>query len=705
MKSKYYLLLLVFMLFMLQISGQEVVVVTDSTCIPLQEIEEVEVKSAKQVQKKHKLPVSVSHLSGKTIENKEISSIKGLSARVPNFFMPDYGSKLTSPVYIRGIGSRINSPSVGLYIDHVPHFEKSAFDVDFYEIERIEVLRGPQGTLFGRNTMGGIINIYTRFPMEIRKTSVTAKTGNYGYYKTTISHNQPAGEKFGVGIYGNYLVHGGYYQNEHNNTKVDEMRSYSGRLRLLYKPAKNMKLDYVASFENSKQGGYPYALYNDSLQTAPAIDYNRNSTYDRQMLTNNLFYEMEKGKFVFTSNTSHQYLSGNQDIDQDFTPATLLFVQQDEQQHTFSEEIILKTAEKNSMYQWMVGGFGFYQLFNKQVHVDYGEDGIATFGLPFPMEKMKYYNQNNAGLAAFHQSTLCFFDDKLAVTGGIRLDYEFAKLDYQYDLDMNGNVSTRDSFVSRLEFPAFMPKIALRYSPFDQVNAYISVTSGYKSGGFNSTFERDEDRSFGPEESTNFEAGVKTNWWKKRIFASLAVFYIDWDNQQIYQPVPSGQGSMLKNAGESESKGVEVEINAIPVKNLNLFGNFGLTEAKFIDYQEDSLTDYSRNYIPYIPKYTASFGWDYRIPLKSEFLESVLLGTNCRIIGKHFWNEENDAYQDAYRIMNGKVSLQTKYFDIGLWGKNILGTEYHSFYFEAIGNQYVQIGKPRLIGVTAKVHF
>ena len=125
-------------------------------------------------------PSSVSLINQKTMEANHITSLKGVSGLVPNLFIPDYGSRLTSAVYIRGIGSRINTPAIGLYVDDIPYVDKSAFDFGFYEIERMDVLRGPQGTLYGRNTMGGLVRIYTRNPRNYEGTDIHlgANSGN-----------------------------------------------------------------------------------------------------------------------------------------------------------------------------------------------------------------------------------------------------------------------------------------------------------------------------------------------------------------------------------------------------------------------------------------------------------------------------------------------------------------------------------------------
>src|SRR6056297_1946094 len=143
-------LLILGILLVCQITAQpqKVIILTDSTEIPELSLDEVEIKASKNNQGLKKMPASVTLLSAKRISENEVRSLTDITSLTPGFFMPDYGSKLTSPVYIRGIGSRINSPSVGLYVDNVPYFEKASYDFDFFDVERIEILKGPQGTLY-----------------------------------------------------------------------------------------------------------------------------------------------------------------------------------------------------------------------------------------------------------------------------------------------------------------------------------------------------------------------------------------------------------------------------------------------------------------------------------------------------------------------------------------------------------------------------
>lgn len=194
MKNIYYILPFLFM--SNPVKGENIE--KDSLDIQHVQLNEILIQSFKQQHDLRLEPISASTISGTAIRSRNTKGIKEFSAFIPNLFMPDYGSKLTSPVYIRGIGSKINSPSVGLYVDGIPYFEKSAFDFEFTEIEKLEVLRGPQGTLYGRNTMGGIINVYTKSPLKYQGTNISLSNASYGNRDYSLSHYHKVGDNFGL---------------------------------------------------------------------------------------------------------------------------------------------------------------------------------------------------------------------------------------------------------------------------------------------------------------------------------------------------------------------------------------------------------------------------------------------------------------------------------------------------------------------------
>ncbi len=299
--------------------------------IPVEKIDtvaltEIVVQASRDQSKLKSLSSSVSVINSKQIETLGISTLTDVTSTVANLFMPDYGSKLTSPIYIRGVGSRINSPSVGLYVDHIPYFEKAAFNFDFFDISRIEVLRGPQGTQYGRNTMGGIVNILTKSPLNYQGTDVNIQAGTYGSYLLNVGHYAKSSERFAYSLSLNYRHNDGFFTNDFLNKKVDLLDSYGMRNRLIWNVTDRFSIENILSFERSIQGGYPYAVYNEATGKAEQIRYNQESGYDRDLLSDALLLKYKADNYTLTSTTSYQYLSDKQSIDQDFTVDSLYFV-------------------------------------------------------------------------------------------------------------------------------------------------------------------------------------------------------------------------------------------------------------------------------------------------------------------------------------------------------------------------------------------
>ncbi|MGE5318132.1 MAG: TonB-dependent receptor [Chloroflexota bacterium] len=678
----------------------------DSSDIKTINLNEIVVKSSRESSVMIKnLPTSISLMKSKTIEDNGISSLKDLVGYVPNFFMPDYGSRLTSPVYIRGIGSRINSPSIGLYVDNVPYFEKSSFDFEFNDIDRVEVLRGPQGTSYGRNTMGGLIKVYTKNPSETPETKLTVSGGNYGYFRADASHSTTLTEKTGIAASAFYGKSSGYFKNDYADSKVDEDNYFGGRIKLTHNASEQLKLQFTSGFEHSDQGGYPYAQINLETKEIAPINYDFYSSYKRDVLSNALVIDYTSQNLMFQSSTSHQYLKDDQNIDQDFTPKSLFFVNQNTEQNMLSQEFTLKNKPGHKI-SWVAGGFGFLQFLQDNVTVTYGPDGIIAYKLPGEASRVKNYDNVVKGAALFSEASANnLFTKGLTLTAGLRLDYEEDIQDYLYNTYTAGVQKTVDDSRGLVNYVEVLPKTSLSYNINNHITAYSTVAKGYKSGGFNTTFERPEDRSFKPEFSWNYEAGIKTIFLNKALTTNLSAFYIDWKDQQIYQPVPSGQGSMLKNAGRSVSKGVEIELVARPCNNFSLYTSYGFTEAKFAEYQRSAEISFNGNHIPYAPENTLQIGADASLNVNMLGVEKITLFANYQGQGKIYWNEENTASQDYYSLVNGKVSFFAGNFRFDLWAKNLLNQDYQSFYFSSLGKSFVQVGKPAQFGANLSFKF
>lgn len=697
MKKSYYIILVFFTGFLSDVLAQGPVNSADSALKKLIELSEIVIKASKDNVTYKSIPASVSVISSEKLSENEIRTLSDISAMAPNFYMPEYGSKLTSPVYIRGIGSRINSPSVGLYVDYVPYFEKAAFNFDFFDVKRIEVLRGPQGTLFGRNTMGGIINVVTTSPMDFNGTILNLSAGNYGTYSVNAGHYDKLGNKFAYSLSMNYLHNDGFYTNIYTGNEVDKLNSYGARLRTIYELTRKITIENIAGFEVSKQGGYPYAIYNDSLKAAEKINYNQYSLYDRDLFSDALLVKYSGNNFDLTATTCFQYLADLQGIDQDFTADSLYYINQEQKQNMISQELLFKSKE-NRRYKWLFGAYAFYQAFDNEVDVDAYKSHLNY---------VKTYDHKIDGYAFFHQSALNDFIIKnLTVTAGVRIDAEKDYLNYTYDRTLNGRYAMlADTIYPALRSLEIIPRFALNYR-LSASSLYAVVARGYKTGGFNSTFERPEDLTFDPEFSWNYEVGIKTPLLNNKLYADLAFYYIDWKNQQIYQTVPSGRGSMLKNAGHSVSQGGELSLKSAPLNGYEFAMSYGYTHARFVSYIVNASLNHNGNMLPYVPRNTLSAQVSKSIKVNnSQIIDNIRFNILYRGNGEIYWDEENSERQDYYGLLDAKVSFMRKSVQFDVWARNITNTEYASFYFEALGNKYVQTGRPAQIGMNLSIKF
>ena len=184
-------------------------------------VDKVQVTAIKQGLVLRSQPVAASIVGSRAIERRHIGALKNLSQTVPNFHVPDYGSRMTSSIYVRGLGARIDQPVIGLNIDNVPVLNKDNFDTELADAERIEVLRGPQSTLYGRNTMGGVVNVYTLSPLAYQGVRLTAEYGNGDSYRFRASSYYKLSPDLGMAVTGYYTHTGGFFDNQYTGEKCD----------------------------------------------------------------------------------------------------------------------------------------------------------------------------------------------------------------------------------------------------------------------------------------------------------------------------------------------------------------------------------------------------------------------------------------------------------------------------------------------------
>lgn len=668
----------------------------DSTVFKTVGLSEVTVVEFKKT-KENLATNSVSIVDSGFVNRHELQSITELTAVVPNFYMPEYGSKQNTPVYIRGVGAKTKGSAVGFYVDGIPHFENSSFDVDMSNIASVTVFRGPQGTLYGRNAIGGIINVSTVSPLAYQGTQFKLGYGSHNDALFQFSHYNKLGSKVGYSVAGGYHYNDGFHRNMFTNKYADQVKDAYGRVALVWLLDNKWFLRVNSMLDYSNQGGYPYGKYNRLTGETEAVNYNRYSSYRRLLSTSGLNIRYAGENVSFSSQTAFQYIRDRQGIDQDFTSNDTYFVKNRLKQTMLSQEFMLK-SNNSSRYQWLWGAFAMTQHINNTVETQY-----ITKDNAFPT----HYRIPVNALAIYHQSTIKLFSG-FSFIAGLRWDYENSTLKYlreTYQLSTDGARTEVKNVNSSLHFNQITPKFALQYQDERNNNSYyFSVTRGYKAGGFNQTFQKDEETSFGPEYNWNYELGGKVHLLKDKLYAEAALYYIDWRQQQVNQTVP-GVGNVIHNAGHSSSKGFELALNSSPLKNLSIALSYGYTYAKFIEYQKSATLSYSGNMLPMVPRNTLSCSASYALyPSSTSFIDKIVLTAGLTGLGKIYWAEDNEVAQNFYALLNAKISITSGIFTWECWGKNITDTHYNTYCFKSSAD-YAQVGKPAYFGTSLLVKF
>lgn len=503
--------------------------------------EAVVVAAPKETSRLRLQPLAYSSYNAATLDNRGVNRTTDLSTLAPNLYMPAYGSKITSAVYVRGIGSRINTPAVGLYVDNVPFLDKSAYNFDFADIERIDVLRGPQGTLYGRNAMGGLIRIYTANPLTHHGTQISlGGTTRNGGRKAAFSTFLHPREGLALSLTGYYNGSHGFYRNTTTGEHADGGDAGGARIRLAHLYSDRLKIDFTAGYEYSDEGACPYfyegAIDKSGRLTSSTddpyadlrgqISANHAPRYRREMLNSGLDLTWRGNNFTISSITAYQYLRDRLHMDQDFIRPDIFTLTQSQRMHNLTEEISMKSLP-GRRWNWTTGVFAFYQNLNTDCPVDFYADGISYLnnmlsgifsGLQqshpqMPPMGLKLTGPSlgfradmftpSIGAALFHESTVKdLFTPGLSLTMGLRLDYDHrslelnsgmaAPVDYSFWMGSPYAAQKKDPVSPHIDGDLsddtwqLLPKFGLQYELGNRLgNVYATATKGYRAGGYN----------------------------------------------------------------------------------------------------------------------------------------------------------------------------------------------------------------------------
>lgn len=711
-------------------------------------LSEVTVTAIKQSADLRTQATALTVIGHEEAERNQALSVKTAADLVPNLFIPDYGSRMTSTVYVRGIGTRIDQPAVGLTVDNVPVMTKENYDIDMMDIARFEVLRGPQNTLYGRNTLGGVMNAYTLSPLSYQGTRAVVEGASHGTWRAGLSHYRLLNDGLGLSLSAQYHSTRGEFTNQHNGKRCDWERQFNARAKVEWRDQGGWYLSNVSSVSLNRQGGYPY----EWAETGE-IAYNDTCFYRRTSVTDGLTVRKDFDRYTLSSITSYQYLDDNMTLDQDFTVKDYFTLTQARREHAFTQDIIARSHSRAEGYNWLAGASGFYRRYTMDAPVTFLDYGIEQFienhvnqAIPeYPIRwdtrsfvLGSHFTSPSWGAALYHESTYRW--GQWTLQAGLRLDYEHARLNYRstahtsyttYILSTGGIFSHESIDIDERgkldkDFFDVLPNVSLTWQPWVGKNhtIYLAVSRGSKAGGFNTQmfsdvlqqrlmglmgiglqYDVDQMVGYKPEKAWNYELGGHFECWQGRVQSDLGAFFMDCrDRQLTVFPPGTTTGRMMTNAGKTHSWGAEFAMTVSPTELTRLNVSYGFTRATFKDYN-DGKVDHNGHRVPYAPMHTLFAEASHGIQVGGDSNRLLTLAANVRATGDIYWDEANTMRQPFYALLGASITWQQEHYSLQLWGRNLTGTGYKTFYFVSIQHPFLQRGHGRSIGATLRLNF
>ncbi|MEM8928484.1 MAG: TonB-dependent receptor [Bacteroidota bacterium] len=695
----------------------------------LDQLNEVVVTAAnRRLQNVQKAAASVSVANAQEVADLQIGNINELGRITSNFRTYDDGGGSFPLVSTRGITTIDETPVVGVYVDDVPLFNVSSFPSYFGDIDRIEILKGPQGTLFGRNSIGGVINIISKKPTNFTKGYVTTGYGNLNQYEVQAGVSMPiVKDKLFAKINGGLTERDGYIENTFlNNSDLLGREAYNANLNLTYVANDHWLLRFNSGYERREVNAYAFVggfgataeVIDDTVNNTPfEVAQNTNGIYTTNISNNAFNLKFTNDKIRVEAITAYQFTDLDRSGDDfDFSPADIQAVASDNTKlSTISQEIRLSSNTKSKL-DW-IGGLYLYSVSNQSDRrTRNGVDNAFNPMLPpesaaqYPYDQLADNEISQMGLSIFGQASY-LLTDKLTATAGLRYEIEDSSLEVDNSFEKEGQDfvfpplgAVPAQFDEETEFSAVSPKFSLGYQANENSLLFVNVTRGYRPGGVNE-FVLDESRAtFDPEFSWNYELGSKNTFWNNKVKLNVTLFYISYTDQQLFNVLDLTTFSIgRENIGNSESYGAELETEFIVTKGLNLIGNLGYLKTEFTDYTYIGFTgteiNNEGNMQVMSPEWSGSLGANYTANLNKKWKGSIVI--DYQFQSEVFFDPENTASQDGYGLLNGRLVAGSKNLEVALWAKNLTDETYLSYGYSVSGSGiFASYGLPQTYGVT-----
>lgn len=663
------------------------------------------------------VPRSVTAINRQQIRDAGLTSIKEAARYVPNTLFTGFSARRLSFPYVRGVGSGQGDPAVATFVDGVPQLSISSTNLSFAGLDRVELLRGPSSVLWGRNTIGGAINLVSRTPSWQPSAETRSSVGNFNSHRYQVHATGPiTDDTLAMSVDASYEKRDGYTDNLATGNDVGYRESTFARMQFLWAPDDNNSIRFSFYGEGTRDGGFVLSNVGDQpgqpgLRSNPfQINQDFEGRADRDILAGSIVWNRYGENVDFVSITSAQMWDIDEAADFDFSPIDGVRRYTNEDEEYAYQEFRLQSAADPELdagrtygLKWLIGSSGFVSNQKREATNEFRPGGAGIFFPP-----MNVGNDRSAGkfdswsASVFGQATMVL--RRFEMTAGLRYDYESRDAEIDRTFSVMGFSNPLASTSQDRSFERILPRFSLAYRHSDDFNTYVSAARGFKAGGFNLTAPTGSE-SFGTETSWTYELGAKTQWLEDRLTANAAVFFVDWDDMQLSQFDPLA-GGYVANAGKSTSQGIELELAGSISDDLTVFGTAGYLDTEFDSFTDSFGQNVAGRNLPFAPDMTFGAGAQYIHKMNDK--AQVFARIDWFHVGEFFYDAGNLG-SERYNLTNLRLGFTEGRVRFEGFVSNLLDEEYVSIAFQANPGDPTQFvganGAPRTYGISFSMTF
>lgn len=675
-------------------------------------IEEIVVTAQKRASSLMETPAAVSAFDSETLHDAVVRDINEVGMLMPTLIV---SQELVSKIFVRGVGTENltsgGDPGIALNIDGQYVARTSAANFDLYDVERVEVLRGPQGTLYGRNATGGAINIVSRAPTNEFGGDLQAEFGSYDYTRFAATLNGPLVDDTLLGRIS--FVKGdrdGYTDNYTTGRALDDQDLEAGRLRLRFLPSDTLTIDLIGDYSDVDNRQAPFKILEDSPSLFELPPFNGFDPVDKRDVAHDVEDVMRQkqrsgvleinwtpGSVTLTSITGYRSTDFYSLFDGDSTDGYFQNFFDDSEFDQYSQELRL-ASDTTGPLQWLAGLYYFNDDGTSHVFID-----LPAYGFDIDHRA----DMETEAWAAFGQATYAM-SEALRLTLGLRYSDEQRDATQVSDFGF-GNVQQQ---VLDRNDDAWTPKLGIEYDWNEDTLLWASLTKGFKSGGF--VFNGYQP-SYEPETVWVLDGGVRATVLDGRMQASLTAFYYDYSDMQV--SVFEQFVGTIKNAADATIFGMELEVTARPTDALDVILGLSLLNAEYDEFITQDPTqpsvpsvDLGGNELPRAPDVAATLGLAYTHAFFS--MGSIVYRVDYRYQSRSYFNPFNRSRSDQppLNLVDARISVTSndEHWEVAVYGKNLVDKLYYATILESaveIGRPFGILAAPRTWGAQLAYHF